>query len=159
MVWPLGLCTCSSCPATTPGGTVTRVCTCGETSGRVIAFVRCIESQRDAIRCVSRGSLHTCGGGGGEATAVAVATGIGAIGIVGEGMGTAEAIGIVGEGMGTAEAIGIGAEAIGEGTGTAEAIGIGAEAIGAAEATGVAEAKNASLAFALCGTAPPRWCQ
>jgi hypothetical protein len=97
---------------------------------RVSAFVRCIESQRDAIRCVSRGSLHTCGGGGGgEATAVAVATGIGAIGIVGEGMGTAEAIGI------------------------------GAEAIGAAEATGVAEAKNASLAFALCGTAPPRWCQ
>jgi hypothetical protein len=125
----------------------------------VISFVALRANAMRFDRCVSRGSLHTCGGGGGEATAVAVATGIGAIGIVGEGMGTAEAIGIVGEGMGTAEAIGIGAEAIGEGTGTAEAIGIGAEAIGAAEATGVAEAKNASLAFALCGTAPPRWCQ
>jgi hypothetical protein len=64
--------------------------------------------------------------------------------------------------MGTAEAIGIGAEAIG----AAEVIGIVVEAFAvavatgiAAEATGVAEAKNASLAFALCGTAPPRWCQ
>ena len=95
----------------------------------LLSFVALRANAMRFDRCVSRGSLHTCGGGGGgEATAVAVATGIGA-------------------------------EAIGEGMGTAEAIGIGAEAIGAAEATGVAEAKNASLAFALCGTAPPRWCQ